>query len=326
MSGRALRIGVVMDPIGSITPYKDTTLAMLLECQRRGWSLHYLELGDLWLQDGNACGRWRALDVRDDNQDWFTLGAAGEGELGQHLDVILMRKDPPFDTEYIYATYLLERAERAGVLVVNRPRGLRDVSEKVYTAWFGHCCPPTLIARNMARLRAFLVEQGEIVVKPLDGMGGASVFRLGPTDPNISVVLETITAHGRRFAMAQRYQPEIRDGDKRILLIDGEPVPYALARLPQPGETRANLAAGGRGEGRPLTERDRWICAQVAPQLREMGLLFVGLDVIGDWLTEINVTSPTCARELDAQFGLNIAGQLMDVIERRLADAEPPVP
>ena len=315
----SLRIGVVMDPIATIKPAKDTTLALLLESQRRGWTLTYMELGDLYLEGGAAWARQRSLTVRDDPQHWFTLEGGSDAPLGE-LDVILMRKDPPFDMEYIYATYILERAQLAGTLVVNRPESLRDVSEKAYTAWFPECCPPTLIARDMARLRRFVHEHGEAVVKPLDGMGGASIFRTRRDDPNLSVILETLTAHGRRFALAQRYLAAITDGDKRILLVDGQPVPYALARIPAAGEARGNLAAGGRGEGRPLTDRDYWICEQVGPTLRKKGLLFVGLDVIGDSLTEINVTSPTCARELDRQFGLNIAGLLMDAIERQLGE------
>ncbi len=313
-----LTVGVIMDPIAQIKPGKDTTLAMLLECQRRGWKLRYMELEDLFLRDGEALARQRALRVADSLSNWFELGETQEGPLTQ-MDVILMRKDPPFDMQYIYATYLLERAEHAGVLVVNRPDSLRDVSEKAYTAWFAHCCPPTLISADMQRLRNFLTEQADIVVKPLDGMGGMSVFRIRQGDVNTSVILETITERGTRFVMAQRYLPQIVEGDKRILLIDGEPVPYALARIPAAGEARGNLAAGGRGEGRPLTERDRWICAQVGPVMRDKGMYFVGLDVIGDYLTEINVTSPTCARELDKQYGLNIAGMLMDRIARHFS-------
>jgi len=315
----SLRIGVVMDPIATIKPAKDTTLALLLEAQRRGWTLVYMELGDLYLEGGAPWARQRPLAVKDDPSGWFTLAGGSDAPLGE-LDVILMRKDPPFDMEYIYATYILERAQLAGTLVVNRPESLRDVSEKAYTAWFPECCPPTLIARDMARLRRFIHEQGEAVVKPLDGMGGASIFRTRKDDPNLSVILETLTAHGHRFALAQRYLAAITDGDKRILLVDGQPVPYALARIPAAGEARGNLAAGGRGEGRPLTDRDYWICDQVGPTLRKKGLLFVGLDVIGDSLTEINVTSPTCVRELDRQFGLNIAGLLMDAIERQLGE------
>ena len=312
-----LKLGVVMDPIATITIKKDTTFAMLLAAQARNWELHYFEQADLYARGGEAFGRARLLNVKDDKHGWFTFRGERDLPLAE-LDVILMRKDPPFDMEYIYTTYLLELAEAAGTLVVNRCRSLRDANEKFFALNFPQCGPPTLVSREPARLKTFLDEQDDIVVKPLDGMGGASVFRLRQDDPNLNVILETLTAHGRRSVMAQRYIPEVTAGDKRILLIDGEPVPYALARIPQAGETRANLAAGGRGEGVPLTERDRWICAQVAPRLREMGLLFVGLDVIGDWLTEINVTSPTCARELDAQFGLDIGGDLMLAIERRL--------
>ncbi|MBL8259254.1 MAG: glutathione synthase [Candidatus Competibacteraceae bacterium] len=312
-----LKLGVVMDPIATIAVKKDTTLAMLLAAQARGWDLRYFEQADLYARGGEAFGRSRSLSVKDDKRAWFAFH--GERELAlAELDVMLMRKDPPFDMEYIYTTYLLELAEAAGVLVVNKPASLRDANEKFFALHFPQCCPPTLVSRDPARLKGFLDEHGDIVVKPLDGMGGASVFRLRPNDPNLNVILETLTGFGRRSTMAQRYIPEVTAGDKRILLIDGEPVPYALARIPRAGETRANLAAGGRGEGVPLGERDRWICAQVAPKLREMGLLFVGLDVIGDYLTEINVTSPTCARELDAQFGLDIGGELMAAIERRL--------
>ena len=312
-----LKLGVVMDPIATITIKKDTTFAMLLAAQARNWELHYFESADLYARGNQAFGRSRRLQVQDNKHGWFTFHYERELPLAE-LDVILMRKDPPFDMEYIYTTYLLELAEIAGTLVVNKPCSLRDANEKLFALNFPHCCPPTLVSREPARFKAFLGEQEDIVVKPLDGMGGASVFRLRQGYPNINVILETLTAHGRRLSMAQRYVPEVTAGDKRILLIDGDPVPYALARIPQAGETRANLAAGGRGEGIALSERDRWICAQVAPKLREMGLLFVGLDVIGDYLTEINVTSPTCARELDAQFGLNIGGELMTVIERQL--------
>lgn len=309
-------LGVVMDPIGSITPYKDTTLAMLLAAQARGWLLSYMEQPDLYLLGGEARARRRALTVRDDPKDWYSLGAEVDEPLSG-LDLILMRKDPPFDMEYVYSTYILERAEQAGVRVVNRPQALRNANEKAYTAWFPQCCPPTLMTREMGRMRAFLEEHKKIVVKPLDGMGGSMVFVLAQGDPNTSVVLETLTQRGDRLAVAQKFIPEIKDGDKRILLIDGEPVPYALARVPAPGEARGNLAAGGKGVGVALTERDRWICAQVAPALREKGLLFVGLDVIGDWLTEINVTSPTCVRELDKLYSLDIAGQFMDMLAKK---------
>jgi glutathione synthase len=320
-----LKLGVVMDPIGSINYKKDSTLAMLLEAQRRGWELHYMEQGDLFLRDAVASARMRYLKVFDDPARWFELSTDTIRPLAE-LDVILMRKDPPFDTEYIYTTYLLEQAEARGVLVVNRPSSLRDANEKLYSAWFPQCTPPTLVARSPARVREFLAAHGDIVLKPLDGMGGASVFRVTVDDPNLGVILETMTARGTRFTMAQKFLPEIVEGDKRILLIDGKPVPYALARIPAPGETRGNLAVGGTGVGVALTERDRWICAQVGPRLRDTGLLFVGLDVIGDYLTEINVTSPTCIRELDKLYNLNISATLLDVIERdRLSRSSAPL-
>jgi len=318
MPQTSIKLGVVMDPIGSIKPAKDTTLAMLLAAQARGWALHYLEQQDLYLLDGEARAITRQLSVKDTAQDWFCFGEQQDMGLGS-LDVILMRKDPPFNMEYIYSTYLLERAEQAGALVINRPQALRDANEKAYTAWFPQCCPPTLMTRDMHQIRQFLAEHGKIVVKPLEGMGGTLVFVLAKGDPNLSVILETLTEHGTRLTIAQKYLPAISAGDKRILLIDGEPVPYALARIPAAGESRGNLAAGGTGVGVPLSARDRWICAQVATELRSKGLLFVGLDVIGDYLTEINVTSPTCARELDKLYGLNIADQFMSVIARQLS-------
>ncbi|MCB1876931.1 MAG: glutathione synthase, partial [Chromatiales bacterium] len=285
-------IGVVMDPIASIKPYKDSTFAMMLAAQARGWTVLYLEMADLALRDGRPWGRMRPVEVRDDNDDWFRLGEAKWQPLSD-LDILLMRKDPPFDTEYIYATYILERAELEGVLVANRPQSLRDANEKLFTAWFPQCCPPTLVSRDAASLREFLHTHGDIILKPLGGMGGASVFRVNRQDPNLSVIIETLTDHGRMYTMAQRFIPEIRHGDKRILIVDGTPVPYALARIPASGETRGNLAAGATGEGQPLSDRDRWICEQVAPELSARGLVFVGLDVIGEYLTEINVTSPT---------------------------------
>ena len=313
----SVQLGVIMDPIGSINYKKDSTLAMLLAAQRRGWQLHYMEQPDLFLARSGARGRMRPLDVREDPADWFSLGEEIDRPLAE-LDVILMRKDPPFDMDYIYATYLLELAEAAGTLVVNKPQSLRDANEKLFTAWFPQCTPPTLVSCRADLIREFLAEHGDIILKPLDSMGGTSIFRVTDNDLNIGVIIETLTRHGRRQIMAQRFIPEIRDGDKRILLIDGEPVPYALARLPAEGETRANLALGGRGVGVDLSDRDRWICEQVAPRLRDKGLIFVGLDVIGDYLTEVNVTSPTCIRELDEQYQLDIGGQLMDRIATRL--------
>ncbi len=314
-----VRLAVLMDPIGSIKPAKDSTLAMLLAAQARGWELSYLVLGDVWLRDGEAWGRVSPIEVRNDLQDWYSLSESRLERLGA-VDVILMRKDPPFDTEYIYSTYVLERAEAQGALVVNRPQGLRDMNEKVFTAWFPDCCAPTLITRNMADMAAFLAEQGKIVVKPLYGMGGRSIFVVEHGDKNTNVVFETLTDYGQRFAIAQRYLPEIvTRGDARVLLIDGEPVPYVLARIPAATDNRGNLAAGARGEGRPLSERDRWLANRIGPTMRERGMLFVGLDVIGDYVTEINVTSPTGIRELDKQYRLDISATLMDAIARRLA-------
>jgi glutathione synthase len=314
----SLKLGVIMDPVAAINPKKDTTLTLLLAAQARGWQIEYMELPDLSLRDGRASATMRPLRVHDSTSHWYDfIGEPLQRPLTD-LDAILMRKDPPFDTEYIFATYLLERAQAEGTLVVNDPRSLRDANEKLFTAWFADVCPPTLVSRRQSTLREFLREHGDVVVKPLDGMGGSSIFRIRQDDPNTSVILETITAHESRFCMAQRYLPEILDGDKRILVIDGEPIDYALARIPAAGELRGNLAAGGRGEGRPLTARDREICARVGPSLAARGLLFVGLDVIGDYLTEINVTSPTCARELEAQFGVRIGERLMQVIARRL--------
>ena len=317
MTGRRLSVAVVMDPIDHIKPAKDTTLAMMLAAQRRGHELHYLGLGDLWLRDGVAMGRARPAEVRDDAHDWYTLGEAAVRPLGG-FDAILMRKDPPFDTEYIYATYILERAESAGALVVNRPQGLRDMNEKVYTAWFPECCAPTLITRDMADMHAFLHEHGRAVCKPLHGMGGRSIFVLDAGDKNASVVFETLTDYGQRYAIVQRYLPEIvTTGDSRVILVDGEPVPYALARIPSPADNRGNLAAGAKGVGRPLDERDRWLAARIGPALRERGMLFVGLDVIGGYVTEINVTSPTGVRELDRQFGLDVGARLVEAVEKR---------
>lgn len=311
------RIGIVMDPISTINIKKDSSFAMLLAAQAKGWQISYMEQQDLFLHQGVVSASMRALSVKEDPNDWYQLGESQIKPLSE-LDVILMRKDPPFDMEYIYSTYLLEQAQAAGVLIVNNPQSLRDANEKLYTAWFPQCCPETLVTRQSHLIRDFLAQHQDIILKPLDGMGGASIFRIKKDEPNISVIIETLTEHGRKSVMAQSYIPEIIHGDKRILMINGEPVPYALARIPAQGETRGNLAAGGRAEGRPLTEQDRWICQQVGPVLREKGLIFVGLDVIGDYLTEINVTSPTCIRELDKQFELNIANDLMDRIEQQL--------
>lgn len=319
MSRSVIRIGVVMDPISSIKIVKDSTFAMMLEAQRRGWELVYMEQGDLYLRDGRTWAKWKTVTVKDDKKGWFTFGEQGVSPLDERVDAVLMRKDPPFDMEYVYSTYLLERAEERGVLVVNKPQSLRDANEKLYTAWFPQCCVSTLVTRSMDDLRGFIAEHKDVIVKPLDQMGGASIFRVGEKDPNIGVILETMTGSGSRYAMAQQFIPEITKGDKRILVVDGVPVDYALARIPKQGETRGNLAAGGIGEGVPLSDRDRWIVEEVGPTLVEKGLLFVGIDVIGDYLTEVNVTSPTCIRELDTFFGLNIAGMLMDAIAKRVA-------
>lgn len=313
-----IKLGIVMDPIASINIKKDTSFAMLLEAQRRGWQIHYMEMGDLYLHAGEGRARTRQLTVKQDQDNWFNFGT--EQDLPLHdLDVILMRKDPPFDTEFIYATYILERAEVKGTLVVNKPQSLRDCNEKLFTAWFPELTPDTLVSRSAARIREFHQQHGDIILKPLDGMGGASIFRIKQDDPNLSVIIETLTEHGSRFCMAQNFLPAIKDGDKRILVVDGEPVPYCLARIPAQGETRGNLAAGGRGEARPLSASDWEIARAVAPTLKEKGLIFVGLDVIGDRLTEINVTSPTCAREIEAAFPVSITGMLIDAIEKRLA-------
>jgi len=311
-----LSVGVVMDPISTIKFYKDTTLALLLAAQSRGWSLYYMEQGDLYSRQGEARATMSSLSVKNDPDDFFCLGVSEERPLAE-LDVILMRKDPPFDNEFIYSTYILEAAQKQGVLVVNDPRSLRDCNEKIFATQFPQCCPPVLVSRDSVKLRKFHQEHNDVIFKPLDGMGGTSIFRCRNDDPNIGVILETLTNYGRQTIMAQRYIPEITQGDKRILVIDGEPVPYCLARIPAQGETRGNLAAGGTGVAQPLTERDRWIVSQVAPTLREKGLLFVGLDVIGDYLTEINVTSPTCAREIDKAYNTRIGDRLMNAIAQR---------
>lgn len=313
----SIRLGVVMDPIGSIKIQKDSSFAMLLAAQARGWDLFYMEQSDLFMRDGRAFASLRRLKVHDQQDHWFDCSEPAEEPLSG-LDVILMRKDPPLNMEFVYTTFLLERAEGEGTMVVNCPAALRNSNEKLFTSWFPECCAPSLVSREAQRLRGFLQQHRDIVLKPLDAMGGSLVFRVRTDDPNVSVIIETITDFGRKTVMAQKFIPEISRGDKRILLIDGKPIPYALARIPAAGETRGNLAAGGRGEGVELSDRDYWICEQVGPELRKRGLVFVGLDVIGDYLTEINVTSPTCIRELDSIFNLDIAGQLMESIASKL--------
>ncbi|AOM40966.1 glutathione synthase [Xenorhabdus hominickii] len=313
-----IKLGIVMDPISSIKIKKDTSFAMLLEAQKRGWEIHYMEMDDLYLHQGEARARTRLLTVEENPQQWYQFGSEQEIVLDT-LQIILMRKDPPFDTEYIYATYILERAEVKGTLIVNKPQSLRDCNEKLFTAWFPELTPDTLVTRNAKNLREFHQKHGDVIFKPLDGMGGASIFRLKQDDANVGVIIETLTEHGHRYCMAQNFLPAIKDGDKRVLVVDGEPVPYCLARIPAQGETRGNLAAGGRGEARPLSESDWTIARAVAPVLKEKGLIFVGLDIIGDRLTEINVTSPTCAREIEAAFPeVSVTGMLMDAIEKRL--------
>jgi glutathione synthase len=317
----AVRLVVVMDPIEAINPAKDSTLAILLAAQASGWQLNYAELGDIWLRDGIAWGRLAPLQVFDDPRTWFARGERISAKLGDY-DVILMRKDPPFDTEYIYSTYILDRARDQGALVCNRPQGLRDMNEKVYTAWFPECCAPTLITRDRHDMGEFLREHGQAVCKPLDGMGGRSIFLLNDGDKNRNVIFETLTDYGRRYAVVQRYLPEIvTGGDNRVILINGEPVPFALQRMPDAADHRGNLAAGARAQSRPLNERDRWLCSIIGPKLKAAGMVFVGLDVIGDYVTEINVTSPTGIRELNKKHGVDIGAMLVKAIAGIL-DAE----
>ncbi|WP_196138759.1 glutathione synthase [Aliikangiella sp. G2MR2-5] len=315
----SLKIAILMDPIEQINIKKDSSFAMLLEAQSRGHQLFYLEQQDLYLKDGKVKAHTHRLTVEDNPSVWFTKEPIGQLNANE-FDVLLMRKDPPFDMEFVYSTYLLQLAQEQGLLVVNNPQSIRDANEKLFTAWFPQCCPTTLVSRNEKDFRAFLKEHEDIILKPLDGMGGSSIFRVRAGDPNIGVIIETLTNLGRTTAMAQAFIPEIKLGDKRILMVDGEPIPYCLARIPAQGETRGNLAAGGRGEARPLSDRDLWIARQVGPTLKEKGLMFVGLDVIGDYLTEINVTSPTCIKEIDAAFDTQIASQLFDSIELKLRE------
>lgn len=310
-----LNIAIVMDPIESINFKKDTSLALLWSAQARGHKLWYLTPEDLFLAEGRAKANMRPLKVFKDPDNFYELGSEVTRPLAD-VDAVLMRKDPPFDMNFIYATYLLEMAEREGTLIVNRPQSLRDCNEKLFATWFPQCCPPVMVAADAKQLRAFHEQQGDTIFKPLDGMGGSGIFRIKEGDSNIGVVLETLTEHGKTPIMAQRYLPEIKQGDKRILIVNGEVIPYALARLPSQGELRGNLAAGGTGQAQPLSERDHWIASQVAPSLVEKGLLFVGLDVIGDYLTEINVTSPTCLREIEASYDINIAEKLIIAIEQ----------
>lgn len=312
-----IKLGIVMDPISEINIKKDSSFAMLMAAQDRGYQLFYMEMADLAMVNGVAMANMRPLTVINDASKWFELGEATDTPMSE-LDVILMRKDPPFDTEFIYATYMLERAEEQGVLIVNKPQSLRDANEKLFTAWFSEFTPETIVTRDAKRIRAFHQAKGDIILKPLDGMGGTSIFRVKQDDPNLGVIIETLTSYGQQYAMAQAFIPEITKGDKRILVVDGEPVPYALARIPMKGETRGNLAAGGSGVAQPLSDSDWAIARAIGPELKKRGLIFVGLDVIGDKLTEINVTSPTCIREIQAAFDVDITGMLMDAIEARI--------
>ena len=315
----AYRVGIVMDPIENIKPHKDSSFAMLLEAQRRGHELIYMQPEDLYLKNGQAHAVTSELKVwdRDREQQFYGFGASHDIALNT-LDIILIRQDPPFNNDYLYSTHILELAEAEGVLVVNKPQTLRDANEKLFASWFPQCIPPSLVSANQDQLKKFVVEHQDTILKPLDAMGGASIFRVKAGDPNTNVIIESMTGHGKHHIMAQTFLPEIKEGDKRILLINGEPIDYTLARSPAEGETRGNIAAGGTGVGMPITDRERWLCGQIAPTLKAKGLYFVGLDVIGDYITEINVTSPTCIRELDAQFNLNIAGTLFDCLEEQL--------
>lgn len=310
-----LNIGIVMDPIESIKPYKDSTLAMMLAAQAKGWKLFYIQQADLYLLDNNIKANTQAITVYDDNQHWFELDEKTTINTTD-LDVILMRIDPPFNMEYIYTTYLLERAEQQGCLIVNKPSSLRDANEKLFATQFPQCCTDTLVSRDPIKLREFIAQFKDVILKPLDGMGGASIFRVTPNDSNLSVILETMLNFGQHTIMAQKFIPDISQGDKRILMINGEAIPYTLARIPADGETRGNIAAGGNGVAMKITERESWIANEVGPTLKKMGILFAGIDIIGDYLTEINITSPTCIREIDNAFQLDIAGKLMDCIEK----------
>jgi len=317
MTNKVIKLGIVMDPISQVNVAKDSSMAMMFEAQARGYEIYYMEMKDLYLEQGQCRANMQKIKVFDDANHWYELAEAQDTALSE-LDAVLMRKDPPFDTEFIYATYMLERAECEGTLIVNKPQSLRDCNEKLFTAWFSDLTPRTLVTRSSDKIRQFHKEQQDIIIKPLDGMGGASIFRIKADDANVGVIIETLTNHGQQYAMVQEYMPEIIDGDKRILIVNGEPMPYCLARIPAQGETRGNLAAGGRGVARPLSDSDRAIAEAIGPELKKRGLYFVGLDVIGDKVTEINVTSPTCIREIEAAYDINISAKLMDAIEEAL--------
>ncbi len=313
-TSKVIKLGVVMDPIAQVNVVKDSSMAMMLEAQQRGYEIYYMEMKDLYLEQGQCRATTQKVKVFDDSEHWYELSDSQDIAVSE-LDAVLMRKDPPFDTEFIYATYMLERAEVEGTLIVNKPQSLRDCNEKLFTAWFSELTPKTLVTRSSDKIRQFHQAEKDVIIKPLDGMGGASIFRIKEKDANVGVIIETLTNHGEQYAMVQEYMPEIVDGDKRILIVNGEPMPYCLARIPAMGETRGNLAAGGRGVARPLSVSDKAIADAIAPELKKRGLYFVGLDVIGDKVTEINVTSPTCIREIEAAYPINISGKLMDAIE-----------
>ncbi len=313
----SIKLGIVMDPISQIKIQKDTSFAMLLAAQSRGYQLFYMEMADLYIDNGIAMARTQAVRVKEDANNWYQLEEPEFVPLDS-LDVILMRKDPPVDQEFIYATQILELAERNGTLVVNKPQSLRDCNEKLFATWFADLCPPTLVTRQDSLIRAFHQQHQDIICKPLDGMGGSAIFRVKEDGNNLGVIIETLTRNGQQYAMFQRYLPAISDGDKRILIVDGQVMPYCLARLPKQGETRGNLAAGGSARPQPLSDTDKALAERIAPKLVEKGLMFVGLDVIGDRVTEINVTSPTCVREIEAAYPISITGALFDAIERRL--------
>jgi len=313
-TSKVIKLGVVMDPISQVKVAKDSSMAMMLEAQQRGYELYYMEMKDLYLEQGQCRATTQRVKVFDDSEHWYELSDPQDIAVSE-LDAVLMRKDPPFDTEFIYATYMLERAEVEGTLIVNKPQSLRDCNEKLFTAWFSEFTPKTLVTRSSDKIREFHKTEKDVIIKPLDGMGGASIFRIKEKDANVGVIIETLTNHGEQYAMVQEFMPEIIDGDKRILIVNGEPMPYCLARIPAMGETRGNLAAGGRGVARPLSVSDKAIADAIAPELKKRGLYFVGLDVIGDKVTEINVTSPTCIREIEAAYPINISGKLMDAIE-----------
>ena len=312
-----MKFGVVMDPIGSINFKKDSTLSILIEAQSRKHDLIYMEPSSLFLREDGAYALTQEIKVRDDSENWFELSDTSEMRLSD-LDMIVMRQDPPFDANYIYNTYVLEAAEREEVIVVNKPQSLRDCNEKVFATEFPQCCTPFLVTSNQSLLKEFIKEHLDTVVKPLDGMGGSSIFRVRSLDPNIAVILENITKNGDTKVMIQKYIPEIVEGDKRILLIDGVPMEGAIARIPAEGELRGNLAAGASAVAKSLTAQDKWICDQVGPRLKELGLSLVGLDVIGDYLTEVNVTSPTCFREYKSLCDIDVASDFLDCLETKL--------